>query len=60
MCDRDPGIRGRGDTGGHSGHDLERDPRLAQRLRLLPATAEHERIAALEPHDDPPRGAVLE
>ena len=41
------------------GHDLERHARRGERLRLLAAATEHERIAALEPHDALalPRGA---
>ena len=46
-----PGVGGRGDARGDAGHDLERDARRAQRLRLLAAAAEHERVAALQPHD---------
>ena len=34
------------------GHDLEGDAGLAQRLRLLAAAAEDERVAALEAHDE--------
>ena len=33
------------------GHHLERDAGIRQRLRLLAAAAEHERVAALQPHD---------
>jgi hypothetical protein len=36
---------------GHAGNDLVVAPGLAQRLRLLAAAAEHEGVAALEPHD---------
>src|SRR2546422_5889312 len=50
---RDPGVRGHRDGGGHPRHDLERDPRARQRLRLLAAPAEDEGVAALEPHDAP-------
>ena len=32
-------------------HDLERDAGGDQRQRLFPAAAEHERVAALQPHD---------
>ena len=49
--DRDPGVGGRRDAGGHPRHDLELDPGRAQRLALLAAAAEDERVAALEPHD---------
>ncbi len=48
-----PGVGGRGDAGGHAGHDLEGDAGGAQRLRLLAAAAEHERVAALQAHDGP-------
>ena len=36
---------------GDAGHDLERDARRRQRLGFLAAAPEHERIAALQPHD---------
>ena len=39
------------------GHDLERDPGRGQRLGLLAAAAEDERVAALEADDDPARRA---
>ena len=48
--DGDAGVGGRGDAGGDAGHDLELDPGLAQPQRLLAAAAEHERVAALQPH----------
>ena len=51
MGDRDAGVGGGGDAGGDPGHDLELDPGLAQRLALLAAAAEDERVAALEPDD---------
>ena len=38
----------------HTGGDLERDTCLAQRQRLLAAAPEHERVAALQPHDAQP------
>ena len=47
----DPGVGRRRDAGRDPGHDLEVDVRRAQRLGLLAAAAEHERIAALEPDD---------
>ena len=39
-------------------HDLERHARRVERQRLFATAAEHERIAALQPHDSPsaPRG----
>ena len=37
-------------AGGHAGHDLERHTRRGERLRLLAAAPEHERVAALEAH----------
>ena len=58
--DRDARVRRRGDPGGHAGHDLELDARLAQHERLLAAAAEHQRIAALEPHHPPPGAPVLD
>ena len=46
------GGRGGGHGRGDAGHDLERDPGVDERLGLLAAPSEHERVAALEP-DDP-------
>ena len=60
MGDRDPGVGGRGDAGGDPGHDLELDPGLAQRLALLAAAAEDERVAALEPDDALARAGGLD
>ena len=48
--DRDAGVGGRGDARGHARHDLEAHARLGQRLGLLAAAAEHERVAALQAH----------
>ena len=48
--DRDARVGGCGDAGGHAGHDLERHARLGERLGLLAAAAEHERVAALQAH----------
>ena len=45
------GIRRRGDARRHARNDLERNPRRGERLRLFASAAEHERIAAFEPHD---------
>ena len=56
MGDRDPGVGRGGDSGGYARHDLELDPRRAQRLALLAAAAEDEGVAALEP-DDPLAGS---
>src|SRR5207244_3635482 len=41
-------------TGAAAGNDLERNPRPRQGVGLFAAAPEHERIAALEPHDPPP------
>ena len=61
LGDRDPGVGRRGDARGHAGHDLERRRRArAQRLRLLAAAAEDERVAALEAHDGAPGRRVLD
>ena len=49
--DGDAGVGGHGDGGGDAGHDLEGDAGVAQRLRLLAAAAEDERVAALQPDD---------
>ena len=43
-----------------AGDDLVVDPGLAQPQRLLAAAAEHERVAALQPHDPLPGLAVLD
>ena len=56
----DPRVCGRSHAGGHARHDLEVDPGSAQRLCLLAAAAEHERISALQPHDATSGRPVLE
>ena len=48
--DRDAGVGGHGDRRGDAGHHLEGDAGRGQGQRLLAAPAEHERVAALEPH----------
>ena len=48
--DRDAGVGAGRDAGRDPRHDLELDPGLAQRLALLAAAAEDERVAALQPH----------
>ncbi len=58
--DRDARVRRRRHAGGHAGHDLELDARLAQHERLLAAAAEDQRIAALQPHHPPPGAPVLD
>ena len=55
MRDRDADRRRRREPRRDAGHDLTLDAGLAQREHLLAAAAEHERIAALEPHDEVPR-----
>ena len=60
MGDRDPGVGGRGDPGGDAGDDLELDPGRGQRLGLLAAAAEDERVAALEPDDAAPGPGALD
>ena len=60
MGDRDPGVGGGGDAGGDAGDDLEGDARRRQRLGLLAAAAEDERVAALEPDDDLPLPRALD
>ena len=59
MRHRDAGRRRRRDRARHAGHDVVRDAGALQRQRFLAAAAEHERVAALEPHDAfaAPRGA---
>jgi hypothetical protein len=48
---RDAGIGEPADTGSDPWHDPERNMMLDQRQRFLAATAEDERVAALEPQD---------
>ena len=52
MGHRDAGAGRRGDRTAHAGNHLVGDARALERLRLLAAATEHERIAALQP-DDP-------
>ena len=52
MGHRNAGGAGHADGRGDARDDLEGDARLGQRQHLLAAAAEHERVAALEPHDD--------
>ena len=49
-----PAAAGTAATDETPGNDLERDAGLHQRERLLAAASEHERVAALEPHDRRP------
>ena len=58
--DRDARVGRRGDPGGDPRDDLERDAGLQADERLLAAAAEHERVAALEPHHAPPGARMLE
>ncbi len=51
MRHRDARVRGGGDRARDAGHDLERDAGRDARLGFLAAAAEHERVAALQPHD---------
>ena len=44
---------GGGEGRRHAGDDLERNAGFDQRLGLFSAASEHERIAALQPHDRP-------
>ena len=60
MGDRDARVGGRRDARGDAGNDLEADACLGQRLGLLAAAAEHERVAALQPHHPPARASVLD
>ncbi|HEY3435743.1 MAG TPA: hypothetical protein VGK41_08825 [Solirubrobacterales bacterium] len=68
MGDRNPGVGGGGDAGGHPRHHLELDPGLAQRFALLAAavndldamrelTAERTVVALLEATCASPLGA---
>ena len=53
MAEREgnPGVGRHGDGGGNAGHDLERHAGVEEGGGLLAAPGEHERVAALEPHD---------
>ena len=51
MGHRDAGEGRSGDGRSDARHHLERDARQGARQRLLAASSEHERIAALEPND---------
>ena len=51
MRQRDPGRCGHGRERRHAGNDLGGDSRRRERLDLLAAAAEEERIAALQAHD---------
>ena len=57
---RDAGVGGHGDRRRDAGHDLEGHARLDERRRLLAATGEHERVAALQPHDGGAGAAPLD
>ncbi len=60
MGDRDPGVGPARDSGGDARHDREPDSGRLQRLRLLAAPAEHERVATLQAHDRASRPTVLD
>ena len=60
MGQRDSGEGRRGDRRGHARHDLEGNSRRRQRLGLLAAAAEDERVAALEAHDAMARASVFD
>ena len=51
---RDARIRGRGQRGGNTGHNLKPDAGGAQRARLFRAPPEQQRVASLQPNDDVP------
>ena len=55
--DRNAGQRRRRDGARHARHDVERNAGALQRQRFFAAAAEHERIAALQPHDAACRAA---
>ena len=54
--ERDAGERRHGGQRRHARHDLVRDAGIDERLDLLAAAAEDERVAALQPHDARGRG----
>jgi hypothetical protein len=51
LCHRDPSGGRYGDRAGHARHDFDRHAGLPARVDLLPAAAQDERVAALEPDD---------
>src|SRR5215831_6027967 len=53
-------ARGSGKPCGDAGGDLDLDAGVAQRCDLLAGATEHERIAALEPHDGLTRSRALD
>ena len=60
MGERDAGVGGAGERGGDAGYDFELDAVRAQHFQFLAAAAEHERIAALQPHHALAGARVLE
>ena len=60
MSHRNSGIGRRRDPGRDPGHDFEPDSRGQQRLGLLTAATEHERVAALQANNRPVGRPVLE
>ncbi len=60
MGDRYPRVSRGGDGGRDAGHDLELDPRVGQRERLLASPSEHKRVAAFQPHDRRPGAGPLD
>ena len=60
MRERNAGIRGTAVRRRDAGNDRESDTRPRKRLELLAAAAEHERIAALQPHHAAARAGVLD
>ena len=60
MGHRNSGIGRGGDGGGHTGDLLKVHTAAGQELQLLPAAAEHEGIAALEPHHPMARPGLLQ
>jgi hypothetical protein len=51
MGNRNSGVCGSGDASGDACNDLERHRCVVESLGFLAATAEHERVAALETND---------
>ena len=56
---RDTGRGRRGEGRRHARHDLERHAGVEQGLRFLATATEHERVAALQPHDVRPLSASV-
>src|SRR5262245_18015573 len=57
---RQAGLGGAAERGGHARHDHDRNVGLAQMVKLLAAATEDEGIATLEPNDAAPAARGLD